>query len=354
MSKVEKSVFISYRRANIYQARAVYQDLRANDYDVFMDYENADSGAFEQIILSQIKARAHFVVILTPIALQRCINPEDWLRREIETAIDQTRNIVPVMMGGFNWDNMRHHLVGRMAVLHHYNGVTVSDEYFYASMEKLRRFLNIPIDAVLHPTPRATDYFISANRYYAEGEYDEAIPEYTESLRLDPHNPTAYYRRGIAYEQTGQTDSAQADFDRAITEASALIRQNSQDSEAYRARGVAYRKKNAYDRAIEDLTKAIRFDPQSALAYNNRGMVYLNGKKDDDSAIEDFSEAIRLNPQYTDAYANRGLAYEMKRDYDRAIADYDRVLAINPNDELAKQSRDEALRRKRGWRFWRG
>ncbi|HRF97930.1 MAG TPA: toll/interleukin-1 receptor domain-containing protein, partial [Aggregatilineales bacterium] len=72
MSKIEKTVFISYRRTNSFHALAIYQALRARGYDVFIDYASIDSGKFDDIILNQIKARAHFIVILTPSALERC------------------------------------------------------------------------------------------------------------------------------------------------------------------------------------------------------------------------------------------------------------------------------------------
>ena len=66
--QVQKTVFISYRRTNIYMARAVYANLRANGYDAFLDYQSLESGDFSQSLLNQIAARAHFVVILTPSA----------------------------------------------------------------------------------------------------------------------------------------------------------------------------------------------------------------------------------------------------------------------------------------------
>ncbi|MCU0400762.1 MAG: tetratricopeptide repeat protein, partial [Algoriphagus sp.] len=85
-------------------------------------------------------------------------------------------------------------------------------------------------------------------------------------MRLNPHNPTAYYRRGIAYKNTGQPDLASADYDRAIAEADELIRQNPNDAEAYQARGMAYQNhKKDYDRAIADLSEAIQLNPQHAI-----------------------------------------------------------------------------------------
>lgn len=76
MGRVEKTVFISYRRTNFYTALAVYQDLTAHGYDVFFDYQSIDSGNFEQIIFENIRHRAHFVVILSPSALERLKDPK--------------------------------------------------------------------------------------------------------------------------------------------------------------------------------------------------------------------------------------------------------------------------------------
>ncbi|MCC7450371.1 MAG: hypothetical protein IT324_23330, partial [Anaerolineae bacterium] len=85
---MNNSVFISYRRSvSSYIARAVFQDLRYNSIDAFMDVESIDSGQFDTIILNQIAARPYFLVILTPGTLDRCNEPGDWLLREIDHAI---------------------------------------------------------------------------------------------------------------------------------------------------------------------------------------------------------------------------------------------------------------------------
>ena len=101
MQFIEKTVFISYRRTNVPWALAIFQNLSQHGYDVFFDFNGIASGDFESVILGNINARAHFLVLLTPSALERCGDAEDWLRREIETALDGDRNIVPLMLEGF-------------------------------------------------------------------------------------------------------------------------------------------------------------------------------------------------------------------------------------------------------------
>jgi hypothetical protein len=91
---MNNSAFISYRRdVSAFMARAIFQDLRSNGINVFMDVQSIDSGQFSSIILDQIASRPYFLPILTPGALDRCNEPGDWLRREIEHAIDLHRVI---------------------------------------------------------------------------------------------------------------------------------------------------------------------------------------------------------------------------------------------------------------------
>ena len=159
MARIEKTVFISYRRTNMPWALNIYHNLTAHGYDVFFDYETLPSGDFEQSILDNIRARAHFVVVLTPSALERCASSDDWLRREVETALDEHRNIVPLFLEGFNFGSpsISSQLTGKLELLKNYNGLNIPSDYFNEAMERLRnRHLNVALDTVLHPVSDKT------------------------------------------------------------------------------------------------------------------------------------------------------------------------------------------------------
>ncbi|MEL6309443.1 MAG: toll/interleukin-1 receptor domain-containing protein, partial [Chloroflexota bacterium] len=152
MLKIEKTVFLSYRRTNIGYALAVYQNLTSRGFDVFFDYESIQAGDFEQIILNNIASRAHFVVLLTPSALERLSESGDWLRREIEYAMEIKRNIVPLTLEKFEWSVAKKHLTGKLEHLQSYNALEVPRSYFPEAMNRLcEKRLNIPLDAVIHP-----------------------------------------------------------------------------------------------------------------------------------------------------------------------------------------------------------
>ena len=125
MERIEKTVFLSYRRTNISWALAIFQSLTHYGYDVFLDFSGVASSDFERVILGNITARAHFLVLLTPSALERCNEPEDWLRREIEAALDSHRNIVPLMLEGFDFSTpgISHQLTGKLAAIKSYNAL---------------------------------------------------------------------------------------------------------------------------------------------------------------------------------------------------------------------------------------
>jgi hypothetical protein len=120
---------------------------------VFFDFTGIASGDFERVILNNIRGRAHFLVLLTPSALERCQEPGDWLRREITEALDTQRNIVPLMLEGFDFSppGIANQLTGQMAPLKNYNALRVPADFFDEAMSRLReRYLNVTLDSVLH------------------------------------------------------------------------------------------------------------------------------------------------------------------------------------------------------------
>jgi len=163
--QAQNTVFISYRRTNIYHARAIYQDLKAHNYNVFLDFESIDSGSFKNIILEQIRYRAHFLVILTPSALERCLDKNDWLRLEIETAIDSRRNVIPIMFEGFDFKLAERYMTGKLSVLPAYNALRIPADYFEEAMLRLRtRFLDIPHEILMPSIPQGAESIIESKR----------------------------------------------------------------------------------------------------------------------------------------------------------------------------------------------
>ena len=167
-----------------------------------------------------------------------------------------------------------------------------------------------------------------------KGEFDRAIKDYDECIRLDPASSAYFNSRGLAY-------FAKQDFDRAIKDYDEAVRLNPKDVFAFNSRGSAYYDKQDFDRAIRDFDRAIRLDATFVLAINNRGIVYY-AKNDYDRAIKNYGEAIRLDPKFALAFNSRAAAHCAKKDYDRAIKDYDECVRLDPKDAYAPFSRSVA------------
>lgn len=352
MTRVEKTVFLSYRRTNVPWALAIAQNLTHNGFDVFLDYQGIATGDFEQVILENIRARAHFLILLTPSALECCDQPGDWFRREIEEALETRRNVVPLMLEGFAFhtQTIASKLTGKLEVLKRYNGMTVPAEYFDAAMTKLRdKFLNVSLEAVLHPAselaqqaakvqqaaaaaaPPVQQRELTAQEWFERGfnadDPDEAIRCYTAALQLQPDYAKAYNNRGVAHANKSDHNEAINDYTEALRLQPDLV-------SAYINRGLAHDSKRDFDGAINDYTQALRLQPDLASVYTDRGLARAM-QGDTTEAIADHTEALRLNPDYAAAYTNRGIARAMQGDLAGAIADYTEALRLEPDDAAA-------------------
>jgi tetratricopeptide (TPR) repeat protein len=312
MAHLEKTVFISYRRTNAPWALALFQDLMSHGFDVFLDYNGIASGDFEQVIVGNIRARAHFLVLLTPSALERCGDPSDWFRREIETALTTRRNIVPIMLEGFNFDSpgIGAQLTGSIAELKQYNALRVPVDYFAEGMERLReKFLNVPLDAVLHPASR------SAN---LAAEVQQAAAQSAEVVSKDELTSQEWYERGC---KATQVDEKIQCYDEAI-------RIDPNSGVSFNNRGHARASKGDLKGAFEDYARAIEIDPNDPYPFNNRAKA--REKSDPDGALEDFNEAIRLRPDFATALNNRGMARMRKKDFAGALQDVNEAIRLDP------------------------
>lgn len=97
-------VFISYRRAGGEDfARAVYQELCHRKYKVFLDRQNLESGDYERQVFEVISNCRDAVIILPQNALDRCCDEKDLFRKEIAAALEQQKNLIPIVRSGFTF-----------------------------------------------------------------------------------------------------------------------------------------------------------------------------------------------------------------------------------------------------------
>lgn len=133
----------------------------------------------------------------------------------------------------------------------------------------------------------------------------------------------AYYNRGLAH-------SMKREFDPAIADLSQTVKLNPGDAEALDERGADYFGKSQFDLALADFSQSIRLDPKAFKAYYNRGTVY-NAKSQWALAVADFTQAINLNSGIGAIYYNRAIAEDKLGRHDQAQADYAKAVQLDPH-----------------------
>ncbi len=217
----------------------------------------------------------------------------------------------------------------------------------------------------------AEAYRCRGDAWYWKDGHNKAIDDYSEAIRLEPKNASAFSGRGAAYYQKNDFDHALADcegavrlnpnlwlgfyyrgaarfskgdYAKAVSDYTETLRIDHDNAEALCARGMAYRRVGDLDRAIADCSHAIRLNDRYDAAYYERGWDYQE-KGDYNRAIDDYTEVIRIKPERGDAYFGRGRVRHAQGDYKKAIADYREAIRLDPKDGDKYASRGWAYRK---------
>src|SRR6476646_4269706 len=167
-----------------------------------------------------------------------------------------------------------------------------------------------------------TDKIVAARGNRAIGlsatkDFDGAVNEMNEALRLDPKEPNLYFMRSAAYR-------AKRDFEKAVADIDQAISLDAARGDFYMLRGMIFGDQGDLDRAITELNQKVKLDPNSTPGYSERAELYRQ-KKD---------------------YVNRGWVYVLKNDLDHAMDDFSKALSIHQNDASALVGRGLVKSRK--------
>jgi lipoprotein NlpI len=157
-------------------------------------------------------------------------------------------------------------------------------------------------------------------------DFDLSIGYCTEAIQSgqlsDQDLAIVFNNRGLAYYK-------KKDYDRAIEDYDQAIRLGLKDADSFYRRGLMYFEKDDYNRAIQDFNEALKLHPDNVAVLQKRGWIY-ELKKDYDQAIRDYDRAISLQPDSGPAWVRRANTYQEKRQYERALADYEAATQVDP------------------------
>lgn len=170
-------------------------------------------------------------------------------------------------------------------------------------------------------TALAIAYNNRGNAYATKADYNHAIQDFDQSIKLNPSYAKPFNNRGVVYLRKGEIDHAIEAFDQAI-------KLDANYAEAFADRAEAYLKQYKYDRAARDYDDAIRIAPDLNSAWSGRcwARAVLGALQ---AALEDCNKALQAGPNAA-TYDSRGLIYLKMGQFGAAIDNYGSALQLEP------------------------
>lgn len=133
-------IFISYKRKSLPTANNLYYRLTTRGYSTFFDLEEMGRDDFNVQLLNYIENAKDVFVLLEEGSLEGCKQEnweeEDWFCREIAFALEKKKNIIPILIGGYNMPSQEF-FPDRLKELTFKNAPEFNFSFFEAYLDKL-------------------------------------------------------------------------------------------------------------------------------------------------------------------------------------------------------------------------
>lgn len=176
--------------------------------------------------------------------------------------------------------------------------------------------------------------FVYGNRgwiYANKGLDDQAIRDFSESIRLNAEPAYVFWDRALAYHRKGEFEKALSDYGEAISRDPNL-------ADAYHNRGQILADRGDWARAIAEYSEAIHCDPRNDQFFVDRGMAFA-GNNELDNAITNFDMALKLNRTHAGAYIQRAAAYGRKGDWTKGLVEVSSAIQQLPDAPQLRYAR---------------
>jgi len=149
------------------------------------------------------------------------------------------------------------------------------------------------------PLMQAAAFSSRGVAYENKGQYDLAIQDYSQAIKLNPYHANAFANRCGARAIVGQLQAALADCNESLR-----LRPN--DASTLDSRGFTYLKLGQFDAAIADYDSALRIDPKKPYSLFGRG-VARRKKGDLAGGGADIAAAKAIKSDIAEVFAKFGL-----------------------------------------------
>lgn len=180
-------------------------------------------------------------------------------------------------------------------------------------------------------------YFERAREHLRADQFDRALADTTEALRLNPQEPDVLLLHVDALARLGRLREAspQLEILKEINAASPDLQaflKNAAGNSTYD--GYQMQQRGDLGGAVKQLTQAIQTSGGDAESYYWRARAHLKSGNNE-AALADFLEATRLAPDHFESYRNIDYIYASKGEWPPIIEQWNRYLAYAPDDPRA-------------------
>lgn len=207
----------------------------------------------------------------------------------------------------------------------------LTEEQINVQFELIRHYSSL----LMSSEPRAIDYFGRAMSSMMVKDYESAINDLTEAVRLSPQFVLGYFARSVArmcqmeVMREGNTDAELTSAYSARKAERETIGELKAANDRYMAESV-----------LNDLDKVLEMSPNQIYAYFNKGNMYLSFN-DYTAALACYTSAINIKADFGEAYFNRGMVYLQLGNIEKGVAD------LSKAGELGIMSSYNVLKRMR-------
>ena len=189
----------------------------------------------------------------------------------------------------------------------------------------------------LHPN-YYNGYMSRAQFYLEKGDTIKAIDDIDKAISIDKYISGAYAQRAII------KVLHDADYDSALADMNEALRLDPKEVSYYFNRARIKYHQDDLQGAMADYDYILKLDPDNTMTYYNRGLLRMQvGERN--KAISDFTKVIKAEPDNYFAIYNRALLYDMIGNYGKAISDFNVVLEQYPDFAAGFYARSEAKRK---------
>jgi tetratricopeptide (TPR) repeat protein len=186
---------------------------------------------------------------------------------------------------------------------------------------------------ILTGCSKAGGYYRDGKKYFANGNYEEAVKNFAAAIDENPNRAEYYIDYGMALIGLTRYDEAIEQFENIIMDKKiAIVLEN--NKRALRGKGIAYLNILDYREAIKQFDQALKIRVLSELDmdilyYKGRALISSGAYKE---AAETYTDIINQFGEKANILADRAYTYQRTGEYDKGLDDYDKAIALEANN----------------------